>query len=57
MMNLAIFVALGWFWLTFYGVGPLTSWSQVAVGGLSLMLGCVAFALWGVVMAARGRPR
>ena len=57
MTNLAIFVALGWFWLTFYSVGPLTSWTQVAVGGLSLALGCLAFALWGAATAARRRPR
>lgn len=56
MGNLAIFVALGWFWLTFYSVGPLTSWTQVAVGGLSLLVVCLASALWGAA-AARHRPR
>ena len=34
-MDLAVLVALGWFWLTFYSVGPPTTWSQVGVGDLS----------------------
>ncbi len=57
MGNLAIFVALGWFWLTFYSVGPLTSWTQVAVGALSLLVACLASALWGAAAAARRRLR
>lgn len=57
MTNLAIFVALGWFWLTFYSVGPLTSWTQVAIGGASLLVGCLAAGFWGTAMVARRRPR
>lgn len=57
MTNLAIFVALGWFWLTFYSVGPLTTWTQVAVGGLALLSVCLAAAFWGNAIAARRRPR
>lgn len=57
MTNLAIFVALGWFWLTFYSVGPLTSWTQVAIGGLTLVVGCFVAALWGAAIAMRRRPR
>ena len=57
MKDLAILVALGWFWLTFYGTGPLTNWSEVAVGGLTLVIGCLAAALWGAKAAARRRSR
>ena len=57
MGNLAIFVALGWFWLTFYSVGPLTSWTQLAVGAVSLLVACLASAVWGVATAARRCPR
>lgn len=55
MRTLAILVGLGWFWLTFYGTGPLTSWSEVAIGGLALAAGCLLFAIWGAWIAARRR--
>ena len=57
MRHLATLIALGWFWLTFYSVGPLTSWTQVAVGLLSLLVACLASALWGAAAVARRRPR
>ena len=55
MRDLAALVGLGWFWLTFYGTGPLTSWTEVAVGGLALAVGCLVSAIWGVRIAARRR--
>ena len=57
MKHLAILIALGWFWLTFYSVGPLTTWTQVAVGGLTLAVGCLVAAFWGTSVASRRRPR
>lgn len=57
MKDLAFLVGLGWFWLTFYGTGPLTTWTEVAVGAGALAVGCLASAAWGVRIAARRRPR
>ncbi len=57
MRHLAILIALGWFWITFYSVGPLTTWAQVAVGGVTLAIGCLLAAVWGTCSATRRRPR
>lgn len=56
LRDLALLIAVGWFWLLFYGVGPLTPASSLAAGGLSLAVGCLLSALWGV-FSARRRPR
>ncbi len=57
MRSLAAFIAIGWFWLMFYGVGPLTSSAQLATAGLWLVGTCLAAALWGVANVALRRPR
>lgn len=57
MKDLAILVGLGWFWLTFYGTGPMTSWTEIAVGAGALGVGCLVFAAWGARIGARRRPR
>lgn len=56
MRTSVILLGLGWFWLCFYGVGPLTTWWQLALGGLALLAGCLVFALWGAAIVRR-RPR
>ena len=56
MRSLAALVGLGWFWLSFYGVGPLTPRSSLVVGGAALLAACGGGALLGVVLARRRRP-
>lgn len=53
MRNLAIFIAFAWFWLLFYGVGPLNSWTQIAVGSATLVVGVFASAIVGLLPAMR----
>lgn len=53
MRSLALFIAVGWFWLLFYGVGPLNTASQYAVAGASLAGGSVVAALLGLLVATR----
>ena len=53
MRNLAISIAFAWFWLLFYGVGPLDSWTEIAVGSATLVVGVVASALVGLLPAIR----
>lgn len=56
MRDLAIAIAVGWFWLLFYGVGPLNSATEIAVGGATLVVGCLVSAMLGLLVAARRRP-
>ncbi len=56
MRDLAIVIAVGWSWLLFYGVGPLNSATQIAVGGAALVVGCLVSALLGLLVANRRPP-
>ncbi len=56
MRHLGCLIALGWFWLLFYGVGPLTSARDLTLAAVLLVAGCTAGAVWGA-RAARRRAR
>ncbi len=57
MRTLAILVGLGWFWLTFYGTGPLTSWTDLTVGGAALVVGCLRLRGCGAPGSGRAAAR
>ena len=53
MRSLATAIGVGWFWLAFYAVGPLTTGAQLAVAGGTLSTACGACAIAGAVLGRR----